>query len=253
MIWQWIQNNLGIIIIALSFGVSGIGWLLQQLKEAREKKQAEELRKRARMEALRTGRFEGQAPGTAQAPPTTSPAPVQAETPRQRLEELAKRRQQEQAQRTAAQRRELEEQLRRRREAIDAQKRQQQSARRPAPPPQAQQRPAQPQRGQRPQPRPGQPAQQRPSQPARRPGERRPIAPIPAPPTERPVQETVITDMIERQRRAEDRPIEAPIPVGGSRGSAPLLAMGIDLRKAVIMREIFDKPVGMRGPEQQQF
>ena len=67
------------------------------------------------------------------------------------------------------------------------------------------------------------------------------------------MQETVITDMIEMQRRAEDRPIAAPIPVGGPRGSAKFLAMGIDLRKAIIMREIFDKPVGMRGPDEQQF
>ncbi|MFI4883395.1 MAG: hypothetical protein ACIAQU_12510 [Phycisphaerales bacterium JB064] len=252
MFWQWIQNNLGIIIVALSFGVSGLGWLLQKLKEAHEKKQADELRKRARMEALRTGRFEGQP----SAPGGQTPAPAQAETPRQRLEELAKRRQQEQAQRTAAQRHDLEEQLRRRREAIEAQRRQQQQGRtRQAPPPPPRQAPAQrsPKPAQRPQQRP-QPVQQRPSQPARRPGERRPAAPLPTmQPTERPVQETVISDVIEAKRRQEAQPIEAPLPVGGVRRSGSLVAMGIDLRQAVIMREIFDKPVGMRQPDHLQF
>ena len=90
--WQWVQSNFGIIIIAISFGVSGLGWLLQQLKQAQERKKADQLRQRARLEALRTGRIETTAASGQQ---QGRSVPVAADTPRQRLEELAKRRQQE--------------------------------------------------------------------------------------------------------------------------------------------------------------
>lgn len=68
-------------------------------------------------------------------------------------------------------------------------------------------------------------------------------------PTMQPIQQTVIEDVIEAKRAREDRPLEAPIPVAGvGRRSAPITARGIDLRQAVIMREIFDRPVAMRDP-----
>jgi hypothetical protein len=246
--WQWIQSNFGIIILAISFGISGLGWLLKQLKEAQEKKRADQARQRARLEALRTGRIEGTpAPGTAAA--GVRAAGRSADTPRKNLEELARRRQQEQQQRAATQRRELEEQLRRRREAIEAQRQRQQQQRQPAP-----SRPTQPtarapqqvQRGGRP--AGGQPGR-RPSPPPveapRRAGERRPVAPLP---TSRPIQQTVIADVIEAQRVKEEGVVVAPLPLPSVHARKPVLARGIDLRQAVIMREIFDKPVSMRDP-----
>lgn len=265
---QWIQQNLGIIIIALSFGVSGLGWLFQQLKQAQEKKKAEQLRQRARLEALRTGRVEGQAGGADQRGSTA--ASPQAEKPRQRLEELARRRQQEQQQRSGQQRTQLEEQLRRRREAIEAQRQRQQEqrqrqveARRSSQRPQTSQstqgRPAQGRSGQgQPQQRPT--ARQRPdqarttqpqaSQPARRPADRRAKA---APPTDVPIQQSVITDVIEAQRRGEDVPVQAPIVTGRRRGLGTGLGAGLDLRQAVMMREILEKPIGLRPPSDENF
>ncbi|MEQ8317466.1 MAG: hypothetical protein RIE77_07755 [Phycisphaerales bacterium] len=244
--WQWIQNNFGIIIIALSFGISGLGWLLQQLKSAQEKKQADSARQKAKLEALRTGRVE--TPQPQPVPGATQPRVPQQETPRERLEELARRRQQEQQQRAASKRQDLEEQLRRRREAIEAQRRRQQE--------QQQQR----QQRSRPQPQQPQRSQQQ-RTPAQRPSNRgaqrdrpRPIpATRPADPTQAPVQQTVITDVIAAKRRAENRPVEAPIAVGGRNRSAPLTARGIDLKQAIIMREIFDRPVGFRTPGDQLF
>lgn len=261
MLWQWIQNNFGIIIIAVSFGISGLGWLLQQLKAAQEKKKADQARQKAKMEALRTGRVEApQAPPVPMAAQQRTPqrgAQQQQGTPRDRLEELARRRQQEQQQRAASKRQDLEEQLRRRREAIEAQRRRQQD--------QQQQR----QQHQQPTQRPSQQAQ-RPQQQAQRPQQRtqaqrpstrqpqrdrpRPIpATRPADPTQAPVQQTVITDVIEAKRRNEERPVEAPIAVGGRRRAAALTARGIDIRQAILMREIFDRPIGFRQPGDQQF
>lgn len=253
--WQWIQGNLGIIIIALSFGVSGLGWLMQQLKQAQEKKKADQLRQKARLEALRTGRIEGQSGAGA---PAAAPAGAQ-QTPKQRLEELARRRAQEQRSRNVDQRLELEEQLRRRREAIDAQRQRQMEQRQ-------QQRQKQQGRAQQAQQRPGgsRPAQQAsrgrgraPQAPEVRPAgpaERRRVA---APAPEVPVQQTAIGDVIGSQRRQEGRPLEAPIAIGGASGRggslAGGLAAGLDLRQAVIMREILEKPVGIRGPMSEDF
>lgn len=237
---QWIQNNIQILIPVIFFGVSGLGWVLKQLKEAQDKKQADQARQRARLEALRTGRIE--TPPTARSRGQARPT-AQAETPRQRLEDLARRRQQEQQQKAVAQRSELEEQLRRRREAIDAQRQRQQQQRQPAPPPRP--RTPAPKPAQRPAPQPAQRKEVRPTPTPRRPGERRPVSPLP---TMQPVQQTVITDMIEAERIREEVPKAAPIGVGGGRRSVPLTAKGIDLRQAVIMREIFDRPVGLRGP-----
>lgn len=243
---QWIQNNIQILIPIVFFGVSGLGWFLKKLQEAKEKKQAEEFRKRARLEALRTGRIDGQQQSPQ--PSGSRVAPVaQTDTPRQRLEDLARRRQQGQQQRTATQRTELEEQLRRRREAIDAQRQRQQQQRQPA------QRSAQRQTqqpAQRPKQQPAQRPQQRtaakPTPQPRRTGERRPVAPLP---TMQPVQETVISDVIAAKRAEEARPVEAPLPVGGlGHRSAPITARGFDVRQALIMREILDKPVGLREP-----
>lgn len=245
--WQWIQNNIQILFPIVFFGLSGLGWVLKKAQEHKENKRVEDARKRARLEALRTGRIDGQqrAPGASKSPVRPSP---QAETPRQRLEDLARRRQQGQQQRTATQRTELEEQLRRRREAIDAQRKRQQQ-RQPA---QAR-TPAQQRSGQQPSQRqaqqPKQPTQRTavsPAQQPRRTGERRPVAPLP---TMQPVQQSVITDVIAAKRAEEEKPMEAPIPVAGvGRRSAPITARGIDVRQALIMREILDRPVGLREP-----
>jgi len=255
---QWIQQNLGIIIIALSFGVSGLGWLLQQLKQAQEKKKAEQLRQRARLEALRTGRIESQSANTGQQSPAGSAGQAQA-PPRQRLEDMARRRQQAQQQRSAEQRTQLEEQLRRRREAIEAQRKRQQEqrqrqleARRNKPQPQPKQgRPPQRQASKQ---RPDQRRSPQPqsAQPARRPAERRAPATPPSP-TEVPIQQTVITDVIEAKRKAEAIPVQAPIVQRRRPGIAPALGFGFDLRQAIIMREILDKPIGMRGPADESF
>jgi|GEM_PF-7091759 len=243
MIWQWIQNNLPIILIAVSFGASGVGWLFKKMQEAKENKRVEDARKRARLEALRTGRIDGQQQSPQASSTLARPSP-QAETPRQRLEDLARRRQQGQQQRAPTRRTELEEQLRRRREAIDAQRQRQQQqrsspARSPAQRSSQQQSPRQAQ----------QPAQRtavKPTPQPRRTGERRPVAPLP---TVQPVQEAVIADVVAAKRREEEGPSEAPIAVSGAgRRSVPIVAGGIDLRKAVIMREILDQPVGMRDP-----
>ncbi len=251
--WQWVQNNFGIIIIAVSFGISGLGWLVQQLKAAQEKKQADQARQKAKMEALRTGRVE--AP---QAPPLPAAAQQRAQqqgaqqqqgTPRDRLEELARRRQQEQQQRAASKRQDLEEQLRRRREAIEAQRRrqqdQQQRQQRQQPAQRSQQQAQQPQqRSQAQRPSTRQPQRDRPRPiPATRPAER----------AQPPVQQAIITDVIEAKRRDQGRPVEAPIAVGGRRRAMPLTARGIDIRQAILMREIFDRPVGFRQPGDQQF
>lgn len=243
MIWQWIQNNLPIILIAVSFGISGIGWLFKKMQEAKEAKRVEDARKRARLEALRTGRIDVQSPAVPASRAGVRPAP-HAQTPRQRLEDLARRRQQVQQpqERPPTQRTELEEQLRRRREAIDAQRQRQ---RQPSPARPAGQRP-----GPRPAQRPAAPPPQRtavkPTPQPRRSGERLPISPLP---TMQPVHETVIDDVISAKRAQEDRPMQAPIAVpGAGRRSVPILAGGLDLRKAVIMREILDQPVGLRDP-----
>ncbi|UYV13048.1 MAG: hypothetical protein NCW75_01890 [Phycisphaera sp.] len=248
---QWIQNNIQLLIPIVFFGVSGLGWFLKKLQEAKEKKQAEEFRKRARLEALRTGRIDGQQQSSQPAASQVQPA-AQAETPRQRLEDLARRRQQGQQQRTAAQRTELEEQLRRRREAIDAQ-RQRQQQRQPSQVRSPAQRPGQrtsqqasQQPMQQPPQRPAQRTAMKPTPQPRRTGERRQVAPLP---TMQPVQETVIADVIAAKRAEEARPVEAPLPVAGvGRRSAPITARGIDVRQALIMREILDRPVGMRDP-----
>ena len=254
--WQWIQGNLGIIIIALSFGVSGLGWLLQQLKQAQEKKKADQLRQRARLESLRTGRSE--APVEAQA--QQRPQAAAGETPRQRLEDLAKRRQQEQRQRSADQRTQLEEQLRRRREAIDAQRQRQQEqrrrqleARRGGQQPQSGTR--QPQRQQQQTQRSSsrqRPAQRPTAQPAQRPGDRRRSSPPPAPQRQaRPTQEEVVPTVVESRRPRPSAPVQAPTTTRGRPGIATALGSGFDLRQAVIMREILDKPIGLRGPADQ--
>lgn len=239
--WQWIQNNIQILIPIVFFGVSGLGWFLKKLQEAKEKKQADEFRKRARLEALRTGRIDSQQHAPQPAASRVQPA-TQAETPRQRLEDLARRRQQGQQQRTATQRTELEEQLRRRREAIDAQ-RQRQQQRTPAQ--RSAQKPAQ-RPTQQPTQRPQQRTAAKPSPQPRRTGERRPVAPLP---TMQPVQETVISDVIAAKRAEEASPVEAPLPVGGlGHRSSPITARGFDVRQALIMREILDKPIGLREP-----
>ena len=67
-----------------------------------------------------------------------------------------------------------------------------------------------------------------------------------------PIQQTVIRDVIERKRREEDVPVEAPIAVG-RRGRGPMFAAGFDVRQAVVMREILDKPIGLRSPVDDQF
>jgi hypothetical protein len=235
---QWIQNNIQLLIPVLFFGFSGLGWLLKKLQEASEKKRVDEARKRARLEALRTGRIDGQQP--APQPAGARPA-ARAEAPRKSLEDLARRRQEDVRQRTAAQRTELEEQLRRRREAIEAQRLRQQQQRQPAPPRVPAQQPSRPQA-----PRPASRQTVSPQQPARRPGERRPVSALP---TMQPIQQTVIADVIEAKREAEERPMEAPLPVAGlGPRKVPITARGIDLRQAVIMREIFDRPVALRDP-----
>lgn len=249
--WQWIQSNFGIIIIAVSFGISGLGWLFQQLKQAHEKKQAEQARQRAKLEGLRTGRVEAPATsgGSGSRPTGGGLAGGVEQAPRKRLEDLARRRQEEQQQRSSAKRDELEAQLRRRREAIEAQRRRQQEMQQQQRHPASQrqqgtQQPGRPQRQGSPAMRP----EDRRGQPARQPPAKRTVEP-----TRAPVQQSVITDVIAAQGRQEDRPVQAPIAVGRTRRASPLTAGGFDLKQAVVMREIFDRPVGMRPPGDELF
>jgi len=72
------------------------------------------------------------------------------------------------------------------------------------------------------------------------------------PPTEVPVQETSIGDMIERDR-IQRQQVSATFPAPGVRSTSARLARGFDLRQAVIMREIFEKPIGMRPPQDESF
>ncbi|NRA56975.1 MAG: hypothetical protein HRU13_02495 [Phycisphaerales bacterium] len=254
--WQWIQNNIPLIIVIVSFGASGVGWLLQQLKQAQEKKKADQLRQRARLESLRTGRSEPSAEIQTQQT-RQGPQPVAADTPRQRLEELAKRRQQEQRQRTVDQRSQLEEQLRRRREAIDAQRQRQQEQRRRQleakrtgrqQPQTGGRQPQRQQQAQRPSSR-QRPAQRPAPQPAQRPADRRRSAPPSSPQRQaRHTPEPVVAPAVESRRPRSSTPSPAPTTTHARPGIAAALGSGFDLRQAVIMREILDKPIGLRGP-----
>lgn len=249
---QWIQNNLGIIIIALSFGISGLGWLLQKLKQAQDAKKADQLRQRARLEALRTGRMES---------PQASSTPSKPMSARDRIEEAARRRQLEQQARAEAQKRDLEEQLRRRREAIEAQKQRPAQGRPPPPPPiqrpgQQPQRPSQqPQRSaqqpQRPAQRPPQTARTPSPMPQRQAGERRRPAPIATPTSAQQAQAAILQGMIDSERQRER--IAPPLPPVASPGptrKAPLSILGTDLRQAIVMREILDRPIALRQAQE---
>lgn len=232
---QWIQNNLGLIIVALSFGLSGLGWLFQKLKQAQEAKQRDRLRQQVRLEELRTGRVEN---------PKTTMTAAKPMSARDRIEEAARRRQLEQKTRVEAQKRDLEEQLRRRREAIEAQR--QQTAPRPAQPrppaPPPMQRPGQQQQPQRPVQRPPAQAQQRPA------GERRRPASIPSTTSTQQAQAAqaaILQSLLDSERERAVAPrTRAPEPVAS--GLTPATILGADLRQAIILREILDRPIALR-------
>ncbi|MCW5757593.1 MAG: hypothetical protein KIT54_10190 [Phycisphaeraceae bacterium] len=240
---QWIQNNLGLIIVALSFGLSGLGWLFQKLKQAQEAKQRDRLRQQVRLEELRTGRVEN---------PKTTTAASKPMSARDRIEEAARRRQLEQKTRVEAQKRDLEEQLRRRREAIEAQR--QQTAPRPAQPrppaPPPMQRPGQQQQPQRPaQRQPQRPVQRPPAQAQQRPaGERRRPASIPSTTSTQQTQAAqaaILQSLLDSERERAVAPrTRAPEPVAS--GLTPATILGADLRQAIILREILDRPIALR-------
>lgn len=234
---QWIQNNLGLLIVALSFGASGLGWLLQKLKQAQQAKRADQLRQRARLEALRTGRIES---------PQAQPAGPRPMTASERVAEATRRRQLEQQARIEAQKRDLEEQVRRRREAIEAQRQQsaQRAGQRPSPP-----RPPAPPPAQRPGQRQGQPTARPTPKPApQRPaGERRRPQPIQNPATAQQAQAAILQSLLETERERVAPAPKGPAPAPGR--PTPASILGSDLRQAIILREILDRPIALRSAQ----
>lgn len=80
---QFLQGiNLQIVLIVLFFGFSALTWVVRKLKEQAEIRRRQQILERQKFEALRTGRIE------------TGPAPVAsgAQAPERRLAEMAARR-----------------------------------------------------------------------------------------------------------------------------------------------------------------
>lgn len=292
---NWIQQNLPLLIVLLSFGASGLGWVFKQAEEARKRKAADQARERARLEALRTGTFQSRAPTVQQASSGgAAERTPRVLTPRERIEELSRRRQQGEASQRDRRRQELEAQLQRRREAAEAQRRQRtatQSPSSPQTPARGSQRQTTARQGAQ---RPAQSPYQTPSQSQQRSGQQpsrtqvrvpsqgqtagpqRPAASARAGSSKRsspsPKQ---ARQPVRQSQRARD---QSPYAIGSGRlptesDGAPEVAslpslrtpaaakspsgsigggMGglsrAELRRGVILREVFDLPLALRAP-----
>ena len=202
-------------IIALALGSGAIGALVKKLREQAEKKRAQDVRVRAELERLRTGRDPEQPAGPGEAMPPPEPMAAEPELVRKRREHIERLRRGSQGQAT---------------ETVVIQV--------PGAGPVVISRPV-------PQPR---PPVMRPG-PSRREPKRKAKPVAPPPPPARPPHVLTPTESTTIRRVAEDD-FAASSPTPGVAGTVTgtLPRTREEWRRLVVMREVLSPPLSMREP-----